>query len=172
VLQNILGAPPPSPPADVPPLDESAVGNAGSLRQQMEKHRSNAMCASCHQRMDVLGFGLENYDAIGRWRTKDGKFDIDAAGTFPNGKSFVTPAEMRTLLKSETPDFARCLTEKMLTYGLGRGLERYDRRAVDDIVRKVTAADYKFQSVIYEVVRSLPFQSRRGEALKKETAQR
>ncbi|MBC7926986.1 MAG: DUF1592 domain-containing protein [Bryobacteraceae bacterium] len=172
VLQNILGAPPPSPPADVPALDESEVGNAGSLRQQMEKHRSNAMCASCHVRMDAIGFGLENYDAIGRWRTKDGKFDIDTAGTFPNGNAFVTPAEMRTLLTADTPDFARCLTEKMLTYGLGRGLEPYDRRAVEGITKKVAANDYKFQSLIYEVVRSLPFQSRRGEAVRKETAKR
>ncbi|MBC8165997.1 MAG: DUF1588 domain-containing protein, partial [Bryobacteraceae bacterium] len=164
VLQNILGAPPPAPPPDVPPLDEGAVGNAGSLRQQMEKHRSNSMCASCHQRMDVLGFGMENYDGIGRWRTADGKFPIDASGTFPNGKSFTSPAEMRVLLKAETPDFARCLTEKMLTYALGRGLERYDRRAVEDIDRKLAAADYRFQTLLHEVIRSLPFQSRRGEA--------
>jgi len=172
VLQNILGAPPPAPPPDVPPLDEAQVGSAGSLRQQMEKHRSNAMCASCHNRMDTLGFGLENYDAIGRWRAQDGKFDIDAAGTFPNGKSFTTPAEMRSLLKADPPEFTRCLTEKMLTYALGRGLERYDRRAVDSIAQKVEAQKYQFQSLIYEVVRSLPFQSRRGEAVRKETAQR
>ncbi len=172
VLQNILGAPPPAPPPDVPPLDESEVGNSGSLRQQMEKHRSNAMCASCHNRMDTLGFGLENYDAIGRWRTKDGKFDIDSAGTFPNGKAFTTPAQMRAALKDETPDFARCLTEKMLTYALGRGLERYDRRTVEGITTKLAADEYKFQSLVYEIVRSLPFQSRRGEAVRKEIAQR
>ncbi|MBI3470934.1 MAG: DUF1592 domain-containing protein [Candidatus Solibacter usitatus] len=172
VLQNILGAPPPAPPADVPPLDEEAVGNAGSLRQQFEKHRSNAVCGSCHNRMDVLGFGLENYDAIGRWRTMDGKFPIDVSGTFPNGKSFSHPAQMRSLLKDDLPDFARCLTEKMLTYSLGRGLERYDRKTVDDIDRKVAAAGYRFQSLIYEIVRSLPFQARRGEVAKKEMTRR
>ena len=91
VLQNILGTPPPPPPPDVPALDEKAVGSTGSLRQQLGVHRANAICASCHNKMDVLGFGLENYDAIGRWRTMDGKFPIDASGTFPNGKSFTTP---------------------------------------------------------------------------------
>jgi hypothetical protein len=164
VLQNILGAPPAPPPPDVPALDEEAVGNAGSFRQQLEKHRSNPTCASCHNRMDVLGFGLENYDAIGKWRTMDGKFPVDAGGTLPNGKSFTTPAQMTVLLKADLPDFARCLTEKMLIYSLGRGLQPYDRRTVDSIVKQVTASDYKFQALLYSVVRSLPFQSRRGEA--------
>jgi mono/diheme cytochrome c family protein len=165
VLQNILGAPPPAPPPDVPVLDEGAVGNTGTLRQQLEKHRSNPTCAACHNRMDVLGFGLENYDAIGRWRTMDGKFPIDVSGTFPNGKSFVSPAEMRALLKGELPDFARCLTGKMLTYALGRGLEPYDKRTVNGISRKLEASGYPFQTLIYEVTQSLPFQSRRGEAI-------
>ena len=163
LLQNVLGAPPPEPPPDVPSLDEAAVGNKGSLRQQLEQHRSNAICASCHARMDVLGFGLENYDAIGRWRTMDGKFAIDVSGTFPNGKSFTTPAEMRKLLVDDLPEFTRCITEKMLTYALGRGLERYDRRTVNGIVKAVAADEYKFQTLISEVVRSLPFQNRRGE---------
>ena len=113
--------------------------------------------------MDVLGFGLENYDAIGRWRTKDGNFDIDVSGTLPNGKSFTTPEGMRKLLIDNLPDFTRCLTEKMLTYALGRGLERYDRRTVAGIVKAVAADEYKFQTLISEVVRSLPFQNRRGE---------
>jgi hypothetical protein len=165
LLQNFLGAPPPAPPADVPILDEEAVGNAGSLRQQLEKHRSNATCASCHNRMDVLGFGLENYDAIGKWRTMDGKFPVDVSGTFPNGKSFSTPAEMKVLLKEELPDFARCIIEKMLTYSLGRGLEKYDRKTVEEIGRNLSASGYHFQTLISEIVQSLPFQSRRGEAL-------
>ena len=165
LLQNFLGAPPPAPPPDVPTLDEEAVGNAGSLRQQLEKHRSNATCASCHNRMDVLGFGLENYDAIGKWRTMDGKFPVDISGTFPNGKSFSTPAEMKVLLKEELPDFARCIIEKMLTYSLGRGLEKYDRKTIDEIGRKLSASGYQFQTLISEIVQSLPFQSRRGEAL-------
>jgi mono/diheme cytochrome c family protein len=168
ILQNILGAPPPPPPPDVPTLDEESVGNVGSLRQQLEKHRSNAMCASCHNRMDVLGFGLENFDAVGKWRSMDGKFPIDAGGTFPNGKSFKDPSGMRELLKEDLSDFTRCLTEKMLTYSLGRGLERYDRRTVDEINRKLAASGYKFQTLLYEVVNSLPFQSRRGEARRTE----
>jgi len=163
VLQNILGTPPPAPPPDVPPLNEEAVGNAGSLRQQMEKHRSNAMCASCHTKMDSLGFGLENYDAIGRWRAKDGKFDIDASGALPNGSTFQTPAAMRAIFKTLMPEFSRCMIEKMLTYSLGRGLERYDRNTVAQINTKLAASGYQFQSLIFEIVRSLPFQSRRGE---------
>ncbi len=166
VLQNILGAPPPSPPADVPPLDEQSIGNAGSLRQQFEKHRSSPTCASCHNRMDTLGFGLENFDGIGKWRTKDGKFPLDVSGVMPNGKAFSAPSEMRTLLRDDLPEFSRCLTEKMLTYALGRGLERYDRRTVEEINRKVAASGYRFQSLVYEIVRSLPFQSRRGEVSK------
>ena len=163
ILQNILGAPPPPPPPDVPTLDEDQVANAGSMRQQMEKHRTNAVCASCHNRMDVLGFGLENYDALGKWRTKDGTFPLDVSGIFPNGKQFSTPAEMRVLLKEEVPQFARCITEKMLTYSLGRGLERYDRRTIEDIDQKNAAAGYPFQGLVLEIVKSLPFQMRRGE---------
>jgi hypothetical protein len=163
VLNNILGTPPPPPPPDVPPLEDSGVGETASLRQQMEKHRTNAICASCHNRMDVLGFGLENYNGIGKWRTLDGKFPIDVAGTLPNGKSFSTPAEMRTLLKDDLPQVAKCLTEKMMTYAIGRGMQPYDRRAMDEVGRKLAESDYQFQALIYEVVRSLPFQQRRGE---------
>lgn len=166
VLQNILGTPPPPPPPDVPSLDEEAVGTAGSVRQQLEKHRSNSTCASCHERMDTLGFGLENFDAIGRWRSADGKFPIDASGTFPNGKSFSTPAEMRTLLMNDLPEFTRCLTEKMLTYSLGRGLERYDRRTVNTIATALTADGLHFQTLIHQIVNSLPFRSTRSEVLR------
>jgi hypothetical protein len=166
LLENVLGAPPPAPPADVPQLDEASIGNAGTLRQQFEKHRSSATCASCHVRMDTLGFGLENYDAIGKWRTMDGKFPVDASGVMPNGKAFSAPSEMRTLLKDDLPEFSRCLTEKMLTYALGRGLERYDKRTVEEINRKVASSGYKFQALVYEIVRSLPFQQRRGEMSK------
>ncbi len=167
VLQNILGAPPPAPPPDVAVLDEEAVGNTGSLRQQLEKHRSNPTCAACHSRMDVLGFGLENYDATGKWRTRDGKFPVDGSGTLPNGKSFSSPVEMRVLLLADLQDFSRCLTEKMLTYALGRGLQQYDKRTVSEIGRKLTSSGYRFQTMVYEIVRSLPFQSRRGESVAK-----
>ncbi|MGC4053832.1 MAG: DUF1592 domain-containing protein [Paludibaculum sp.] len=179
VLQEILGAPPPPPPPDVPPLDEAAVGTSLSLRQQMEKHRSNAVCASCHSKMDPLGFGLENYDGIGKWRTMDGKFPVDSSGILPNGQSFTTPAEMRAVLKSQLPQFARCVIEKLMIYGLGRGMATPDRRVIDEIGKKLAADGYPFQSAIFEVVKSMPFQMRRGElvssdkqAKPKEVAQR
>lgn len=164
ILQNVMGVPPPVPPPDVPTLNEEAVGTSASLRKQMEQHRANPTCASCHNRMDTLGFGLENYDAIGRWRTMDGKFPIDVSGAFPSGKSFDTPAKMRVLLRDDLPEFARCITEKMLTYALGRGLEKYDRRTIESITRKLAAENYPFQTLVFEIARSLPFQSRRGEA--------
>jgi Protein of unknown function (DUF1585) len=119
--------------------------------------------------MDVLGFGLENFDAVGKWRTVDGKFPIDVSGTFPNGKSFATPAEMRSLLKQDSAEFVRCLTDKMLTYALGRGLEKYDRRTIEIMQQKLAASGFKFQTLIHEIANSLPFQSRRGEATKSES---
>jgi cytochrome c553 len=164
LLETVLNAPPPPPPPDVPRLNEDTVGVAKSLRQQMEQHRADALCASCHAKMDVLGFGLENYDAIGRWRTTDGKFPIDSTGAFPNGKTFNGPAEMKTLLHDNMPEFVRCLAEKMLTYALGRGVESYDRPVVDDLVKQTAAADNKLQPLILGIVHSLPFQQRRAEA--------
>ncbi len=162
ILENILGAPPPPPPPDVPQLNNDTVGVSASLRQQMEQHRADPVCASCHSRMDALGFGLENYDAIGRWRTMDGNFPVDASGAFPNGKTFTTPAEMKALLLDNLPDFARCLAEKLLTYSLGRGIESYDRPTVRDIVRQTEQNDYRFQSMIRAVVHSPAFLERRG----------
>jgi hypothetical protein len=116
--------------------------------------------------MDPLGFGLENYDAIGHWRYRDGKFLVDASGSLPDGKTFRNPAEMRALIAAQLPEFARCLTEKTLMYALGRGLERFDTRTIDDIDRKLVDSGYRYQSLILEIVRSLPFQSRRGEAVR------
>jgi mono/diheme cytochrome c family protein len=165
ILQNILGAPPPPPPADVPSLDEQAVATSASLRQQMEMHRANSLCASCHARMDPLGFGLENYDAIGRWRTEDGGLPVDSSGVLPSGESFSNPAQMRKILKGMLPDFARCLTEKMLTYALGRGLQPYDKPTVRAITQRLGASGYGLETLVYEVVRSLPFRSRRAEAV-------
>jgi hypothetical protein len=165
ILQNILGAPPAPPPADVPPLDEQAVGTSASLRQQMEAHRTNAICASCHTRMDPLGFALENYDAIGRWRTSDGGFPVDSSGVLPGGRKFSSPAEMRQILSERVPDVTRLLTEKLLIYSLGRGLQRYDRPTVNAITKRVAASGYGFQTLVREVVRSLPFQSRRAETI-------
>jgi hypothetical protein len=167
ILNNILNSPPPPPPPDVPALDEKATGSSASLRQQMEKHRADPTCAACHNKMDPLGFGLENYDGIGKWRAKDGKFDVDATGVLPNGTKFAGPAEMRAAFKSQLPQFARCMVEKMLTYSLGRGIGTGDRRTVDQITTKWAAADYPFQQLIFETVQSLPFQSRRGESVQK-----
>lgn len=165
ILQNMLGTPPPPPPPDVPALEEEAVGKALSLRQQMEKHRSNAVCASCHSKMDALGFGLENYDAIGKWRTRDGSFNIDSSGTLPNGKTFSGPAQLRQALLAQMPEFAQNLTEKMMIYALGRGLQRYDRVVAKQITGTLAPSGYPFQSILYEIVESLPFQSRRGESV-------
>lgn len=162
ILENILNQPPPPAPPGVPNLDDSKVGSAASLRQQLEEHRKNATCASCHSRMDPLGFGLENYDAIGNWRTKDGNFPIDSAGVLPDGRSFQGPAALKGILKSDRNAFAECMTEKMLTYALGRGLERYDKPVVKSIAKNVATADYRFSQLLIEIVNSLPFQKRRA----------
>ena len=158
ILENILNDPPPPPPPGVPNLDVAEVGTSISLRQQMEKHRANPMCASCHQRMDPMGFSLENYNAVGEWRTRDGNFDIDSSGVFPNGKSFKGPDGLKQTLLSDPDTFARCVTEKLLTYALGRGLERYDRPTVQSIVRQISADDYHFSSLVLSIVNSMPFQ--------------
>lgn len=163
VLENFLNAPPPPPPPNVPALVDSGVGTEVSLRKQLEAHRASPVCASCHSKMDPLGFGLENYNAIGQWRTTDGKFAIDSSGTLPDGKSFGTPAELKGILKANPDVFAQCLTEKLLTYALGRGLERYDRPAVQKIVARLRADNYKFSDLMTGIVESLPFQERRGE---------
>ncbi len=162
ILDNLLDAPPPDPPAGVPALDETAVGTTVSLRQQMEAHRANPTCASCHRRMDPLGFGLENYDAIGAWRTMEGKFAIDSTGALPDGRQFHDPSELRTILVQDRQDFARALTSKMMIYALGRGLERYDRPTVRGIVSRLPSHDHRFSGLVLEIVNSLPFQMRRG----------
>jgi hypothetical protein len=163
ILENVLNAPPPPPPPDVPALNEAAVGVATSLRQQMETHRADALCATCHSKMDPLGFALENYDAVGKWRTVDGKFPVDASGKFPDGKEFNGPAQMKSLLEQNLPEFTRCVTEKMLTYALGRGVESFDRLTVQNLVRETAQHDYKLQSLVLAIVHSAPFQQRRGE---------
>jgi hypothetical protein len=168
VLQNILGTPPEPTPGDIPPLEDANAGGGRSAREQLERHRSSPACAACHRNMDPLGFGLENYDAIGRWREQDGKFPVDVTGTLPDGQKFSTPGQMRTLLVSQLPQFSRTLSEKMLTYALGRGLKPFDRRAVDTIQRAVAADGYRFQTMVREVVHSLPFRSRRGEEERRE----
>jgi hypothetical protein len=162
VLDNLLDAPPPEPPADVPNLKESEIGTTASMREQLELHRKDPTCASCHRRMDPLGFGLENFDAVGAWRTMDGRFPIDATGTLPDGRSFNGPDELRNILRADHQAFEHCLTAKLLTYALGRGLERYDKRTVSGIVSRLPEREYRFSGLILEIVNSLPFQSRRG----------
>jgi hypothetical protein len=164
ILDNVLGSPVPPPPPDVPPLDEAAVGKSSSLRQQMERHRADPACAVCHSKMDPLGFSLENYNAIGKWRTMDGSFPVDSSGQTPSGKTFSTPAEMREALTAAMPEFSGCLTRKLLTYAIERGLESYDARTVASIEKEVAAKDYGFQTLIYAIVHSAPFQQSKDEA--------
>jgi len=161
VLENILGTPPPPAPPNVPDLDEQQMLK-GSLRQQMEQHRTNALCATCHQKMDPLGFGLENFDGVGSWRTMDGKYPIDSSGVLPSGEKFNGPAELRKVLLAKADLFRRNLAEKLLTYALGRGLEYYDKCAIDDITRHLTANSDRFSALVIGIVRSDPFQKRRG----------
>jgi Protein of unknown function (DUF1592)/Protein of unknown function (DUF1588)/Protein of unknown function (DUF1587)/Protein of unknown function (DUF1585)/Protein of unknown function (DUF1595) len=162
ILENLLNDPPPPPPPSVPALDDTKIGQSASLRQQMEAHRANAVCASCHSKMDPLGFGLENLNAIGAWRDSEGKFPVDASGVLPGGQKFQGPNELKTLLLERRTAFLAGLSEKMLTYALGRGLERYDRPALQSIEASVAAHDYKFSQLVTEVVNSLPFQMNRA----------
>jgi hypothetical protein len=171
LLENALNAPVPPPPPDVPTLDEAKVGVATSLRGQLEQHRSDTFCASCHNKMDPLGFALENYDAIGRWRTKDGTFDIDSSGAFPSGHTFKGPADMKTTMLGAMPAFTKGLAERMLTYALGRGVESHDRLAVKALVADTVAQNYRVQAMIHGIVKSAPFQQRRGEKIDKPTTQ-
>ena len=167
ILENFLNEPIPPPPPNVPLLDEEKIGaGAASFRAQMEEHRANPVCSSCHAKMDPVGFGFENFNAIGQFRTKDGKFDIDPAGTLPDGRSFKGSDDLKALLAQDANKFAECVTDKMLTYALGRGLERYDRRTVKSIAANVAAKDYKFSSLVLEIVNSLPFQMTRQERKK------
>ena len=164
ILTNILGAPPPSPPAGVPEL---AVGEqadlTGSLRKRMEQHRENPRCAACHLQMDALGFAFENFDGIGAWRAQDGKFPIDPSGVLPGGLAFKGPAELKILLQtSRKNDFVRCLTKKMLSYAVGREMEYYDQCTVDQITNALAQGNYKFSTLITQIVHSDPFQKRRG----------
>ena len=164
ILENLLNTPPPPAPPDVPAFDEKGVGETASVRQRLESHRSDPVCAACHSRMDPLGFGLENYDAIGRWRDKDGNFPVDAAGVLPDGTKFSGAEELRGILRARQGQFARALTEKILTYALGRGLEDYDRLAVEKIAASVESNGFRFSQLIDSTVDSVPFRMRRGTA--------
>jgi hypothetical protein len=162
LLENILGAPPPPPPPDVPALKDNDVSvKPLSVRQRMEEHRKSPVCSSCHARMDPLGFALENFDAIGRWRSADeGHVPIDASGSLPEGTHFEGPAELRTTLLARRAEFVRTVTEKMLTYALGRGIEYYDRPAVRSILAEAAPSDYRWSALVLGIVKSTPFQMR------------
>ncbi len=163
VLENILGTPPPPPPPDVPALGEATRdGRPLTMRQRMEQHRANPVCASCHARMDPLGFALENFDAIGRWRDTEEGVPIDTAGVLPDGTPFQGPAGLREVLLSRRQEFVLNLTEKLLTYALGRGVEYYDAPAVRVIMQEAAPGDYRWSSLILGIVKSTPFQMRRS----------
>lgn len=164
VLENILGTPPPPPPPNVPEL-EVAGEITGTLREQMVEHRANAVCASCHEKMDPIGFAFEHFDAIGRYRNQDNGSDIDASGKLDTGETFKNSTDLIRVLTDAKGDlFVRCLTEKMMTYALGRGLEYYDKRAVDRVVQLLDKDGRKMQTLVVSIVKSLPFDMKRGES--------
>ena len=161
VLENILSAPPPAPPPNVPSLESSNKdGKPLSVRQMLEMHRANPACASCHARMDPLGLSLENFDAIGRWRTTDAGHAIDASGVLLDGTKVDGPRELRQALMAQKMQFVKTVTDKLLTYALGRGLQYYDAPTVRAIDRAAAADDYRWSSLILSIVKSAPFQMR------------
>ena len=164
LLENILGAPPPPPPPDVPALEESDEAETPrSVRDRMEQHRRNPVCASCHATMDPLGFALENFDAVGRWRTSEAGGQIDASGALPDGTTFNGPEGLRELLVTRGEEFVATLAEKLFTYGIGRGVEYYDAPAIRAIVREAAHDDYRWSSLVLGIVKSAPFQMRRSQ---------
>ena len=163
VLEQILGTPPPPPPPDVPELEEEGeVVHGSTLRERLEQHRADPACANCHAKMDPIGFALENYNAIGAFRWKDGELDIDTTAELPDGTVLHGAADLKQVVKDRKQQFLRCLTEKMLTYALGRGLEYYDRSTIDRIVTQLEAGGYRSSVMITEIVKSNPFRLRRG----------
>jgi hypothetical protein len=163
VLENLLGAPPPPPPVVVPDLiPKGKDGRSLTMREQMEQHRADAVCASCHSRMDPIGFALENYDGVGKWRTEDSGNKIDPSGKLPDGTQISGPAGLKkVMITSRREDFISTATSKMLTYALGRGLDYYDMPAIRAIVRDAGRDNYRFSSLVTAIVKSTPFQMRR-----------
>ena len=166
ILDNIVGTPPPPPPAAVPPLEDAEKefkDRKPTLREALELHRENKLCASCHNRMDPLGLALENFNALGLWRDKERGQPIDAAGKLVTGETFSDVRDVkRTLVTNHRLDFYRCLTEKLLTYALGRGLEYYDVQTVDQIVERLAKEHGRFSALLMGIVESAPFQKRRN----------
>jgi hypothetical protein len=165
LLENMLGAPPPPPPQVVPALkDKGPDGRPAAVRDRLEEHRKNPACATCHLQMDPLGFALENFDAIGTWRSHaEGGAPVDASAALVDGTKFTGVAGLRELLLSRQDRFAATVTEKLLSYGLGRTVEYYDKPTVRQIVRNTAADNYRWSAVILEIVKSQPFQMRRAE---------
>jgi len=167
VLENLLGAAPPPPPDNVPALNDANIGTEVSMKQRFEQHRKDPSCSPCHNIMDPIGFGLENYDAVGRWRTQEGKFPIETTGTLPGGKTFTGSKGLKEVLRDRSGEFVHNVTVKMFTYSLGRGLEPSDDSTVDAIGRDVASNQYRFSSLVLDVVKSRQFQMRSMEIAKK-----
>ena len=163
ILENLLGAPPPPPPPDVPALERNGAIGQMPLRQLMEQHRANPVCAACHSRMDPLGFALENFDAIGQWRTTDAGTPIDASGVLLDRTTFEGPAGLRHILLDRPEQFVGAVAERLLTYALGRGLEHYDGPALRKIVREAARDDYGWSALILATAKSTPFQMRKAD---------
>ena len=161
VLENLLGTPPPVPPPNVPPFPETEGTATLSVREKMEAHRKNPVCAACHAQLDVLGFAFENFSGIGKWREQDGSARVDPSGAFPNGMKFSGPAQFRAGLMQNRDAFIATVAAKLLTYALGRGVEYYDMPAVRAIIRNTAAQEYRWSALIMGIVNSRPFQMRR-----------
>ncbi len=160
ILENLLNSPPPPPPGDVPSLKEEEIGGSKSMREQLEAHRNSPVCASCHVRMDPLGFGLENFDAVGAWREKIGKLPVDSTGELPDGRTFDGSTQLIGILKADKADFAECIADKLLTYAIGRGLTPADRGTVRKVAGQIAASDYRFSSLVLGIVNSPQFRLR------------
>jgi hypothetical protein len=172
VMENLLGSPPPPPPGAVPPLAEEPGSAPRTMRERMQKHRAAPACFSCHGLIDPLGFAMENFDAVGQWRDYDGTNEIDASGGLPDGTAVAGVAALRDALVAEPRLFAGTVTEKLLTYALGRGLQYYDMPVVRGILRDAAAEDYRFDSIVLGIVRSVPFGMRMKTAEADLTAER
>ncbi|MEO7415125.1 MAG: DUF1592 domain-containing protein, partial [Opitutaceae bacterium] len=162
VLETILNNPPPPPPPNVPALEADGKVLTGTVRQMLSQHRENAQCASCHARIDPMGLALENFDAVGRWRDREGGAPVDASGALSNGQKFKTLDEFRAVLKTKQPDFRRSVAQHLLVYALGRGLEYYDKLTVDDICAAAASHDNRFSSLVLAIVESDAFQKRQA----------
>jgi hypothetical protein len=165
LLETILGTPPPPPPPDVPALQERGEGGKiASVRERLEAHRANPACSGCHSVMDPLGFALENFDPVGRWRTHDAGTPVDASGALPSGAKFEGVAGLRGLLLQQREQFATNVTDRLMAYALGRGIEYYDLPSIRKIARAAAPDDYRWSSIILGIVKSAPFQMRRSES--------